>query len=406
MKASSILGWRYLVSKIHPQLPLSPRDSEKLLSLLKVSFRQQFDREHPEALSGSRHATDNHLRSIFKSPLFEAEPKTRRSPSLEQRHGSQLGRIQDLLERPMEYFKEQVTAGTANLENAKVCLTAQHKRLSRSSGVASKILVKSSDTGSIVLSWLWSSGLAESRSFLEDRSFIGLLAPFLVIEGRGDLIWRWLLEIQPPIDDALQGNPFKIRRYTFFKLIQSETKFGAGVMSSLKIFLDRSNEIRSSPQALKYIPEGLFDRAGTYLCMELAQASEINTVAVDIYDRFHQSITSWSSIPLYHRGLMELHHPRSPTTTSALEYLKGWTPKTQAWRAAARLGLKAAEILLQKDAHADALWVVNFLKTNFAEKLGITPAAQDSDQSLFKEEKDARRQEEISLRSLEALETH
>ena len=36
-----------LASKIHPQLPLSPRESQQLLSLLTQSFRAHLDREHP-----------------------------------------------------------------------------------------------------------------------------------------------------------------------------------------------------------------------------------------------------------------------------------------------------------------------------------------------------------------------
>ena len=404
MKASSILGWRYLVSKIHPQLPLNPRESEKLLSLLKISFRQQLDREHPVALSASRYATDNHLQSILKSPLFEAEPKKRRSSSLDQRHGSQLGRVQELLERPMEYFRNQVIVGTANLETAKVCLTAQYEKLS--SGPASKTMNKFSDTGSIVLSWLWSSGLAESKSFLQDKRFFDLIAPFLVIEGHGDLIWRWLVQLQPAIDRASPRNISTRRRYMFYKMIESEAKYGAGVTFSVDTFMQKSNEVRLSPRALNYISEGLFDQAGTYLCMELARASGSNTIAADMYDRFLQTVASWSPRPLYHRGLMELYHLQNPITTSAIHYLKQWMPVQSDRRGTVRLGLKAAEVLLHKEAQTDALWVIDFLKTNFAKELGIPSATGDFGERLSREQKSTKQVEEVSLRSLEALEAH
>ena len=40
-----------LASKIHPQLPLTPRESQQLLNLLTTSFRSHLDREHPTAPS-------------------------------------------------------------------------------------------------------------------------------------------------------------------------------------------------------------------------------------------------------------------------------------------------------------------------------------------------------------------
>ena len=36
-----------LANKLHPQLPLTPRESQQLLSLLTASFRRHLDREHP-----------------------------------------------------------------------------------------------------------------------------------------------------------------------------------------------------------------------------------------------------------------------------------------------------------------------------------------------------------------------
>lgn len=403
MKASSTLSWRYLVSKINPQLPLNPRESQKLLSLLKTSFRQQLDREHPVALSDSRNATDHHLQSILENPLFDAPTKGSLSSS-NQRNGSQLGQIHELLERPMVYFKEHVVAGTASLDTAKLCLTAQYEKLSVSGPVAS---TKSSETGSIILSWMWSSGIAESKSFLNDKRFLSLLIPFLVIEGHGHLIWRWVMQLQSNLDHGLRGpNLFARRRHLLFKLIESEAKYGRGVIPSLNIFMKRLREIRSSPKPFNYISQGLFHEAGTYLCMELAKASENSTVETDEYEELYQSVVSWSSMPFYHLGMMELHHPQNPTTTSALRYLNEWTPAKRDRKSTVRLGLKAAEISLNKDAQADASWVFDFLKSNFADEIGLSSTTQDSSKDLAQEEKAVGQEEQISLRSLEALEAH
>ena len=407
MKASSTLSWRYLVSKIHHQLPLNRRESQKLLALLQTSFRQQLDRQHQVTLSDSRNATNHHLQSILKNPLFEAGATKRRLSSSNQRSGSQLGLFQELLERPITYFKEHVVAGTATLDIAKLCLTAQYEKLSQSSSAGPVASTKSSETGSIILSWLWSSGIAESKSFLNDKRFLNLLIPFLVIEGQGDLIWRWIMQLQPNLDHGLRGPIlFARRRYLLFKLVEAEAKHGRGLIPSLNIFMEKLREIWSSPNPFNYISQGLFHGAGAYLCMELAKTSESNTVEVDKYGELYQTVVSWSSRPFYHRGMMELHHPQNPTTASALRYLSEWEHAKLDRKSTVRLGLKAAEISLNNDAQADALWVFDFLKSNFADELGLSSTARDSSKDLAQEEKPVGQEEQISLRSLEALEVH
>ena len=404
-----MLGWRSLVSKIHPQLPLNPRESQKLLSLLKSSFRQQLDREHPVVLSESRHATDDHLQSILKNPLFEAEPRKRRLSS-DLSNGSQLGRTQELLERPLDYFKAQVIAGTATLDTAEACLSVQFDKLSVPFGPSSKVSVRSSDTGSIILSWLWSSGLAESKAFLQNERFMGLLMPFLVVEGRGDLVWRWLMQLQPRLDHTTSSTYFVRHRYMFFKIIESEAKFGAGVVSSLNLFMQRLSEVRSLPEPFRYITKGLFDRAGIYLCKELAQASESNIAEVGRYDALYQTVDSWSSRAFYHRGLMELNHPQNPIAVSALIYLKGCSPERLDRKHTVQLGLKTAEVLLSKDSQAETAWVFDYLSTHCGEELGISSktgsSSKDLTHNLTHKETTVKEEEESSLRSLEALEAH
>src|SRR5690348_15716553 len=92
-----------LASKIHPQLPLSPRESQQLLTLLTTSFRAHLDREHPlpessqnrhtqkptgsnarrasspaQATSSYASATQ-HIDSILTNPLFAVKPRRRGS---------------------------------------------------------------------------------------------------------------------------------------------------------------------------------------------------------------------------------------------------------------------------------------------------------------------------------------
>ncbi len=405
MKASSILGWKYLVSKIHPQLPLSPRESEKLLSLLQNSFRQQLNQEHAE----SGNATDNHLQSILQSPLFEVEPKRRGFDSVDRRSSSQLGRIQIIRDQPMEYFNERIVTGTATLDLARICLAAQYKKLCLPSSdcpKAPKASNKAFDTGSIILSWLRSSGIAESKSFLRDQRFVVLLVPFLVVEGHGDLVWRWVKQLQSEPDQMSPESTFAKSRHLFDKMIRSEAKFGAGVASSLDLFMRKVCEERSSKKQSGYIARGFFDPAGAYLCAALTKASAGNVTEIERIDEFYRTVVTWSSRPLYHRGLLELSHPQSSAATSALRYLKEWTPQKQYRKRTIHLGFKAAEVLLSQDSQADALWVMGFLKANFGEELGLSPTSEALGINPLKQEMAIGQEEEMSLRSLEALEAH
>lgn len=400
MKAPSNHRWRHLISKIHPQLPLNPRESQKLLGLLQTSFREQLDLEHPVVTSERRDATDDHLQSILQSPFFEAGPGKRRLSSPERRDGNPRGQVMELLERPMEYFKGRIAAGTADLDIALICLTAQYNKLFASSNV-SKSSIKPSDTGTTILNWLWSSGLTESISIRKNHEFIKLLTPFLVFEGHGDQIWRWLIQPEPVINST--SSYILWQRRALFMLIQSEVEYGRGWISSSDMFMQMLGEARST-EMIKYVDQGLFWKAGSYLCFKLIQAP--NKIKVEDYDKFYQAVASWSAEPFFHRGFLELYHPEKPIAISALRYLKEWSPAEKRSRGTVQLALRAAEVLMSKGLQEDAWWVMDFLKSKFGQDLGLSSASEDSGKDTSQQRTVTAQEEEISLQSLEALESH
>ena len=408
MKASSILAWKYLVSKLHPQLPLNSRESKKLLSLLQDSFRQQLDQEHPLDRSESGRSTNDHLQSILQSPLFKTKPKKLENFLTDSRSSNKVSQIQEVLEWPMEHFKQQVISGSANLNTAKVCLTQDYKKFAMSAEAESKVPNVSSGTASIILNWLWSSGAAETGSFLKDQTFIFLLIPFLVTEGRIDLIWHWIIQLENDENHSSLGNRCRQRRQMLLETIQHETKFGTGIVSSLEFFLQKLSEVMTSRNTSGWNSHGLFNRAGSWLCTEITKVGMDNTIEVPIYNTFYKSVDSWSLRPLYHRGCLELCSPEKPEATSALLYLKKWTPSNTRGRiGTVRLGLKAAELLLSQDSQVDALWVCNFLESNFGQELGFLSAVKEAKGETARDKRHAYEMtEEDSLQSLEALEAH
>ena len=70
MRTTGGLSWKSLLSKLHPPLPLTSKDSVKILALLNASFRQQLDRQRPAEYPDTEHYTNTHLQSILTNPLF------------------------------------------------------------------------------------------------------------------------------------------------------------------------------------------------------------------------------------------------------------------------------------------------------------------------------------------------
>ncbi|KAF2396234.1 hypothetical protein EJ06DRAFT_484100, partial [Trichodelitschia bisporula] len=96
MQSSKSSALRALTSKIHLQLPLDPRESQKLLGVLTSSFQQQLDRHHPigapleDHVKASRRTSRsappplhvssqasalNHFNSLLSNPLLAHKPR-------------------------------------------------------------------------------------------------------------------------------------------------------------------------------------------------------------------------------------------------------------------------------------------------------------------------------------------
>lgn len=407
MKTSSFLSWKYLISKIHPPLPLDRRESQELLSLLQSSFRQQLDREHPINPSGNRYTANNHLRSVLANPLFSVNPKWCGDSILHQHFGSHGNpkRFQDIWKLPTEYFSKQVSLGTATLDTVKACLAIQHQKqlltLTESK--------KSDGIGSIVLEWLWSTGITNSNSFLLDKALMDLLIPFLIFEGHEDQIWRWVKQLQPKREDVSSSAEFTQIRQIIFKLVVSKVQHGEGLSSAINSFVSKFHERTSIFSASGNHAHRLFSPAGGYLTTMVSQAPQVMTLKPENFEGFRRTVDSWSSRNLYHHGLLELNHPENPHASSALLYIRKLFPAQVAMSKPkkrildVRLGLKTAELLLTQGLQSDALWVMSFLESHYGQEIGLSVPAGEHVTNHLQQDKHLAHDEESSLRSLKAL---
>ncbi|MCJ1329702.1 hypothetical protein MMC10_006382 [Thelotrema lepadinum] len=195
MKRSGQSLFKALANKIHPPLPMTPRDSQKLLGLLNESFRQQLQSEHTKDTPGSSNPTNAHVQSVLSSPLFRSQPKnTNIRPRDKRIPGKYVAEVQELLLAPMQYFQEQVAAGQATLDLARRCLEIQQKN---------KTLYKNSispnaqgDSVHPILHWLWASGMEESMEFIHHPEFLHRLVPSMIAENRDDQLWKWVWRLE------------------------------------------------------------------------------------------------------------------------------------------------------------------------------------------------------------------
>jgi hypothetical protein len=199
---------RNLFAGYHEPTGLSKQQSQRLLDGLKVSFRQQLDREYGRITSERAAAlartkeTDHqmrhsvatqHLKSILSNPLFSYS-KQASSPSA----SSSSSLLSASKRDPMDVFDHAVAKGMMTIEAATGCMIAKRKLLSTSTSDSLHDMA-SSQTALRVVQWLKSSGEMAELKFLSNQPFVRALTPLLIAEGLESVAWEW---ISRTVDDS------------------------------------------------------------------------------------------------------------------------------------------------------------------------------------------------------------
>lgn len=430
MKSSATLSLRALTSKLHPPLPLTPRESQQLLSLLTSSFRKQLNREHrsfradddikirrkpvgnshgkstrarspsispPTATTSSSWSTDHHLQSILKNPLFSAGLKDPRPSLLIQSpiyHGD-IEEGQSASFDPMAWFEGTVASGSATITKAKYSLETLCKILTSSPETSVKHEMAKSGAGSKVQSWLWSSGLEESLEFLRDNGFTAVLTRYLVAERRHEVVWKWMhrlrdLECKRSTEESkgLPPAPIQSAGGLLLHLVKAESTHGDGVRAAVGHFLhiagrERLEKMEAQQGSMMREHARLASKflgpTGRYLTHVLTENPRAAKLDVEFFERFTKSTLMWSSESLY-QAKLQLHHPGKPSAEAALRYLKhistkvSFTPSARKRKDIVHLFLDSASLLLQQDRYDDGALVMEFIRRNYAADLGIAQA--------------------------------
>ncbi len=390
--------------KIHPPLPLSPRESKQLLNLLTTSFRQQLDREHgafrtePKELVGSssnpactkrrrysqsrpepRVPTDRHLHTVLTNPLFSYGPE---KPSSEAKS----------LRDPMDIFDEACAKGFMKLEYAAACLKAKKQLIVKSSVLSVQDAIKSSQAGSKVLRWLLSSGVGNNALFLEDEAFSKILVEFLVAEELQVAIWGWIEEFFLAASTSQTQHTAESASKTAARILYTLVKAEASGFVSLDTAYASLRKASGRLNALGCRSRSILFKAGGFLSRESTYQLSLHPAPSPVmFDSFLNIVPTFTAVKDLHLSHLRLHHPTTPDASLALKLLEKVKEEVSLMAEGAHgpfesvlyphsriiaIGLDTARHLLERDQHAKARWVMNFLQETYAKQLGLTQKKQ------------------------------
>lgn len=442
MKVSAVLAIRALASKIHPPLPLTPRESQQLLLLLTSSFREQLNREHPSfhaddvgettespvagshgksigrrsssrtsslARASSSGFTDDHFQSILKNPLFSAGMKDRYEPPSGIHRTHHRDSAHDQLDSfdPVAWFEASVASGSANIAKATYAMDTLQKILTSSPETSIRTGMAASLAGSKIFSWLRSSGLQGSLDFPKDGEFIALLTKYLLAEKRHDVILHWIYTLHAQSRHLWLENsadypsaPIKFAQGLLLQLVKSELTLGNGMRAAVDYFVrvteDQNRKVKERqserPDVDWRLLSSLLGPTGKYLVQKLTQEGGARQLDPKDLDRFTQNLQIWVRDVEFCTAKLDLHHPVKPSAAAALAYLKHIAKQridvesSKKRRAIVHLSLDCASVLLQQDLCSDATWVMEFIRRTYGRELGSLRGCQtDRTPSVYDE---------------------
>ena len=385
------------------------QETQTVLAALKSSFQQHLDREHPAPRSEDTRMVDGHISSILRNPLFSHKPKRRIShPNHFDGHVESFSQLRYLMKRPMDHFKDEIAAGTATIESAKMCLITELQKALALPDEARRDALKSSEAVSIVLHWVWSLPEHGAGSFLLDSALFKRLAPFLNA-GHEHLIWQWIKQLQMELGGELHGIKRRGVRYMqgaiLLYFLESEVRYGLDLDSAINMFLRGVRGISSWSGVTEKDRHAVLERAGRYLTIHIMENSKSDPGISTRVNSLIDTADIWSSTAGVHRALLGLYCPKSANIDAAFDALKQlnirWISRqgSKNRRDILRLSLMTAELFLSTGSEAKAIWVMAFLQEYFPTEIGYS----DPHVSVEEEERQRQVEEESNLRLLETL---
>lgn len=377
-----------LAKKLHPQLPLTPRESQQLLSLLTTSFRTHLDREHPVYTTEKAHkpttrtnagtnvghvtqsnprATSSaalasqHIDAVLSNPLFAVKPSRRGSVSA----------ASQVLSDPLSWFLNEIATGNATLSKAAMVLDI----LDRQPAPHTLQLHKGRTAGAVIGDWLQSSGLGASREFLDmclvkpnvkrPKTFIYRLVTILMADGKELLLWKWFSSHSSHGLSSAQVISFKKQLLKHMVVAEAQQE----LHRSIALFSRAHQMINEQPE--KQWEE--LRPAGQYL-VQAIMSKPTTSVDNDLYNFFRRSVRLWVPNKWAQAvdSMLCLHHPDKASARLGLQFIQSPTgaatyakAKPVQRRFIVQLSLGVARQLLEEERYEEAHDVMAFTKQHF-----------------------------------------
>ena len=381
---------RSLASRLHAPLPLTPRESERLLRAVQDSFRQHLEAPPPPLpllSGGAPFASPNaHLGAVLRMAPF--------LPSAAEARAQREARVRRFLVDPVAVFEEHVALGTASIDLARSCL-ARHNDLCRKGG-------RPAAGGSRVLMGLVHTGLLERPRHVlaaDSDTALGYHAVVaLVHEGRQDLVANWALAALGAATTAAASRPRK-----FVQLVEKH----CGLEKAVQLFFAFYDGLLHHPSAGAAGAAGGAGGAGAAFATTAAAAAELTAPSVlgvigrelcmakaagplpdAQLERLLATSARWSRSRAEH-AMVQLRFGRN--VRPGLQFVAAIDGRPARWWAElaaarrkklAQLGAELVQECLVQQRPGDAVAVANVVSRRFADQLGgITASSSRSSSS-------------------------
>ena len=360
MNGSSVVyGLKSLTSKLHPQLPLTSKEAQRLLTALKTSFRQQLDEAYPREVGGdeakpkagrgaivkkadatgahlhtsSTALADRHLASLLTNPLLVKEDGTKKPPL---DHATAKTELETYPRKdPVSLLEEYHKKGAASISIALLCLEAFQKSLDNYPTAGRKNAIAATEAGKRTLLLLWNANLVKTDEFVDNKTLMNLAVSLTIEEGHEELLWDWIKSDSTRQDQT----SYQYHSQGLSEIYRSRRWKGVLLRAIVKRKLDESSR-RSADAALTAFLRGCalkkdMEASGKPHSIPLGQAmvflhkwirhfpDRASKTNVDLFEAFiHISALTYKGRQDFETSILYLVHPQKPSPLPGLLFLR------------------------------------------------------------------------------------
>ena len=275
----------------------------------------------------------------------------------------------DVLKDPMAWFTEQIAAGAATLSQAATCLDL----LARTPEASSR-LYNGRTPASIIAEWLHTSGLDQSRQFVEPSvmrtKLLNKIVTLLVSHGEAAAPWRWFSRSH---DQRINETNLKPKDVLAFRRLVLHRIVATRADSSISDGIAAFHQARTVELEGRGVAYHVLRPAVTFLIHRISSATD-QSIAAELYQPLLDTAYQWHGRDPFVTAMLELHHPSRPSATRGLQFIQDPAgailhvdASSGRRQALVQLCLGVARQSLAEDKYADAQTAMEFAKTHFAD---------------------------------------